>query len=217
MRQPGTAALPKNRRRAEMKKQSKSIMNVMTLIALAAAILVAGTGLAGDLEPSATPGPTMKTLDQIPPTWDRILPAAERFVLVMGGEAVLDKETGLVWERQPSVELNLWDNTLFNCLGLETGGRKGWRLPTVEELSSLVDPTQSSPALPTGHPFAVQVSETDFQSSTYFSATRMPESIIMEGVGVWAVNFSVGGLNMVYKTESFKSWCVRGGQGYDGR
>src|SRR2546426_2979916 len=34
-------------------------------------------------------------------------------------------------------------------------GRKGWRLPTVEELASLVDPTQELPALASGHPFGI--------------------------------------------------------------
>ena len=33
--------------------------------------------------------------------WSQILPAATRFQLVMGGAAVLDRETGLVWEQSP--------------------------------------------------------------------------------------------------------------------
>jgi len=35
-------------------------------------------------------------VDRIPPAWSQTLPAAQRFMLVMGGAAVLDKETGLV-------------------------------------------------------------------------------------------------------------------------
>ena len=36
------------------------------------------------------------------PTWHQILPAAQRFVMVMNNQAVLDRETGLVWEKSPT-------------------------------------------------------------------------------------------------------------------
>ena len=37
------------------------------------------------------------------PAWDQTLPAATRFVVLtnMGSQAVLDRETGLVWEQSP--------------------------------------------------------------------------------------------------------------------
>ena len=80
------------------------------------------------------------TLDQIPPAWSQILPAADRFRLVMGGAAVLDRETGLVWEQSPDTNLQTWLSAQFHCNALATGGRLGWRLPTLQELASLVDP-----------------------------------------------------------------------------
>ena len=48
------------------------------------------------------------------------------------------------------------------------GNRTGWRLLTVEELSSLIDPSQSAPALPTGHPFVNVPATKEWWSSTTF-------------------------------------------------
>ena len=81
-----------------MKTRRTSAKALTLFIAIiAAALLVPGMVKAGSLEPTAPPGPTMKTLDEIPPTWSQKLPAAQRFVLVLDGAGVLDKETGLVW------------------------------------------------------------------------------------------------------------------------
>lgn len=69
-------------------------------------------------------------------------------------DVVLDKETGLVWARNANLfgSKNWLDaNTL--CRGLELANRMGWRLPSVEEFSSLVDPRQTPLALPPSHPF----------------------------------------------------------------
>jgi hypothetical protein len=42
----------------------------------------------------------------------------------------------------------------------------GWRLPTVEEPQSLMDPTQVQPSLPPGHPFGnVSIAESYWTSS----------------------------------------------------
>jgi hypothetical protein len=103
------------------------------------------------------------------PSWDQTIacgtPATcSRFVVLsnMNSDAVLDRETGLVWERSPSqalIAIELPTNqfggaTAFErCIGLNVGNHMGWRVPTMQELMSLIDKTQRGPALPTGHPF----------------------------------------------------------------
>src|SRR5262245_66120666 len=70
------------------------------------------------------------------PSWDQTLPSNTRFIVLsnMASAAVLDRETGLVWERSPSTSTGDWGSALFHCINLNTGGRMGWRLPTVQEL-----------------------------------------------------------------------------------
>ena len=136
-----------------MKTKSRSAKALPLIIAIMTGLLfMPGVVKAGNLEPSAGPGPTMKTLDEIPPTWSQKLPAAQRFVIVLDGEAVLDKETGLVWERSPKVRIPPWDQYLYNwtqaigsCTTSYVGGRMGWRLPTIQELASLNDPSVPLP------------------------------------------------------------------------
>ncbi len=120
-----------------MKK--KVILNIFSLVVgLAALAFAIGPVQAGNLEPSGPPGPTMKTLDEIPPTWSQTLQcdtiACSRFEPVMGGAAVLDKETGLVWEQSPRTSRHTWSSARAECTGRTVGGRKGWRLPSVHEL-----------------------------------------------------------------------------------
>jgi hypothetical protein len=83
--------------------------------------------------------------------------------------------------------------------------RKGWRLPTVEELASLVDNDNFSPALPTGHPF-INLQLYDYWSSaTYHANTSY----------AWSVHFGSGGVGYFNKSLSTYVWCVRGGHGHD--
>ena len=170
---------------------------------MAAALLLPKLIGAGDLEPTTPPGPTMKTLDEIPPTWSQILPASERFVLVMGGEAVLDKETGLTWAKDANL-LNTttnWQAAINSCANLSLGGRKGWRLPTREELASLVDPSQFNPALPSGHPF-IKVESWGYWSSTEHES---------HSPSAWAVAMNHSNVFSQPKTyDNCYVWPVRG-------
>jgi hypothetical protein len=156
----------------KMKKRKRCSLALVIITAFVATFLfLPGLIHAGDLEPSAAPGSTMKTVDEIPPTWSQKLQcdgtACPRFTLVMGGYAVLDKETGLVWEQQsPGEGEMVWVSAVVHCYSKGAGGRMGFRLPTIEELTSLVDPQVTSGlCLPIGHPFS------NVQSGFYWSST----------------------------------------------
>ncbi|MBH0185838.1 MAG: DUF1566 domain-containing protein [Nitrospira sp.] len=141
------------------------------------------------------------------PAWDRKLPASTRFFILTNWEnaAVLDKETGLVWERSPPSTELIWSAARVECMSRTTGNRKGWRLPSVHELASLLDPTQSNPVLPVGHPF------TNLRTGHYWSATENAENSTL----AWFVNFFSGEVNGIDKTDTDYTWCVRGGMNAD--
>ncbi len=190
-----------------MSKKIQAVLGVILVVAVILTLFLPVLSVAGNLEPSAAPAPTMKTLDQIPPTWSQDLPAAKRFELVLGGTGVLDKETGLVWEQSPSGIFD-WYSAATYCLEKTVANKKGWRLPTVEELASLVDPSVASPGptLPSGHPFSNVY-------STFWSATTLQTGY---GTTVYVVEFFNGNVGVAPKSSQGYTWCVRGGQGYDG-
>lgn len=177
-----------------------------TLLRLKSILLLVGLGLIGTLAQAAEGvGPYYAT-----PAWDQTLPAATRFLVLtnMNKEAVLDRETGLVWEQSPdTIGLEgYWYDAFYHCLNLRKGGKKGWRMPTIEELASLIDPNQANPALPSGHPFV------NVHSSVYWSATNNASIATL----AWAADFSNGYVvNYYAKSNSLYVWCVRGGKGPD--
>ena len=142
-----------------MIKQKKSVLILIIVAAcIALAVSLPKVINAGSLEPTAPPGPTMKTLDEIPPTWSQKLDSTDgdefgcgssRFECVLDYTAVLDKETGLVWARDANIFGQLeWYEALVISRNYILSDRKGFRLPTVEELASLLDLSESNPALP---------------------------------------------------------------------
>jgi hypothetical protein len=163
------------------------------------------------------------------PAWDQQFPCATvancpRFVVLANwnSEAVLDRETGLVWERAPRGPGNpfagrgVWVDAMNYCRGIVVGHRQGWRLPTVEELSTLLDVTggtfDQTFNLPPGHPFMnVQPPPHPY----YWSSTTSAQF----QTAAYAVAFipgDTGGVLGIFKTEANWMWCVRGGSGVDG-
>jgi hypothetical protein len=145
------------------------------------------------------------------PAWDQKLPVSTRFVELLdwSSQAVLDRETGLVWEKAPTTTNQLWSNARFFCADKAVGGRKGWRLPSIAELASLIDPSVPSPGptLPAGHPF------TNVQSFFYWSASTNANSPTL--ASAWSVDFEHGDAEILNKTDTLNVWCVRGGMNAD--
>jgi hypothetical protein len=143
------------------------------------------------------------------PAWNKKISGPGRFTVLteFNREAVFDKETGLVWEKSPSTDTYDWFDAQHYCNALTVGNRMGWRLPTLQELVSLVDPSvpDPGPTLPSGHPFS------NVQSSGYWSATNFASSTS----GAWGMVFDDSGVVVGAKSSHGFVWCVRGGQGVD--
>jgi hypothetical protein len=148
------------------------------------------------------------------PSWDQTLTCTTlatcpRFIVLsnMNSDAVLDRETGLVWEKSPSTTRFSFEDAELHCVDLNVGGRTGWRLPTIQESMSLVDRSVPSPGptLPSGHPFSnVQSSSLYWSASTFAGNTDA-------AMAVFFANGFVGGAARSVAVTFV--WCVRGGQG----
>jgi hypothetical protein len=140
----------------------------------------------------------------------KIADGAKRFVVLdpFEGAAVLDMETQLVWARSPSTGAVAWPTAIQFCYLASVGGRMGWRLPTIEELTSLMD-ASTPDHLPSGHPF--ESVQGLFWSATTYGAPGYTGN-------AWGANFVNGEVGYFAKslTGAFKVWCVRGGHAYDG-
>src|SRR5687768_6195474 len=142
-------------------------------------------------------------------SWSTVINGALRFRVLTGfnNAAVLDKETGLVWERSPDSGTRDWLVAHRFCIDRAVGNRtrKGWRLPTVQEIVSLVDPTRAAPSLPAGHPF------TNVEPDFYWSATTFGENPALAWGAGFENNLTEPGARFTDKTTKRFVWCVRSG------
>lgn len=123
-----------------------------------------------------------------------------RFTLVLGGAAVKDSQTGLIWEQEPDREHDVWSRSNERCTSKTVGGRQGWRGPTIDELKTLIDLSQHDPALPAGHPFS------NIKSEIYWTSTPHPTDDIV----AWQVSFFSGEPVTDQKSGTRRMWCVLG-------
>jgi Protein of unknown function (DUF1566) len=213
-----------------MKNSRTRWVRGMGAVVLVGGLLITGWGLGvtAAAPPASNPGnPFQAILDKLDQVlaaitgaagqgnhtlrWDQKLPAATRFVVLtdFGSEAVLDRNTGLVWGQSPEEGSSTWFVARYICINKTTGGQKGWRLPSIPELASLIDPTVliPGPTLPPGHPFL------NVQGAQYWSATtvaNIPDN-------AWYAQFATGNVNFTSpKTHGVPLvWCVRGGMNAD--
>ncbi|HJS67044.1 MAG TPA: DUF1566 domain-containing protein [Nitrospiraceae bacterium] len=148
-------------------------------------------------------------LSGVPPNWDKALPSTQRFVSLaaFNNDAVRDNNTGLVWEKSPQTAAVTWNGARFACINKNVGGQKGWRLPSISDLASLIDPSVSppGPTLPSGHPFH------NIQSAGYWSATTNAE----DASDAWFVYFGLGFVDHDSKARTGHAWCVRSSMNAD--
>ncbi|GAF94322.1 unnamed protein product, partial [marine sediment metagenome] len=94
-----------------------------------------------------------------------------------GNGTVIDNLTGLVWMKSanPTVTTVNWQQALDYVSNMNTGtnpnlGYTDWRLPNKNEIRSIMDYGQSTPALPIANPF-VTVQSSYWTSTTYTGST----------------------------------------------
>ena len=147
--------------------------------------------------------------------WDRqFADARVRYAELRGWhkEAVLDRETGLVWQRSP-IDLALtWTAALAACRTTAIGGRYGWRAPQEEELASVGEAAKGAgtpPIIPDGAPF-IGVSGVAFWTATTEEAVTSDAYVIVFGT---TSTESAGVIAAEGKTAQHGIWCVRGAIG----
>ena len=191
------------------------LAGVLALYVLSA---LAGVVTGGPLDPPGAPGPTMKALDDLPPSWHQLLPSNDgdgggcnstRFQCVLGSAAVLDHETGLVWQRTVAAGSTNFSGAYADCEFIEIGGRYGWRVPSHQELRSLLD--TSPDHLPDGHPFiGVLTGSPDlFWTTAIFLHAGTESTVIVLNVDAPA------DITVDPETDLNRRWCVRGGTEWD--
>ena len=136
--------------------------------------------------------------------WQQAHPAAQRFVILeaFNNDAVLDKDTSLIWELSPIPTRVTWNEARTTCATRTTGGEKGWRLPAPAEMRSLVGPAVDSPVpnIPPGHPFL------NIQPTSYW--TVVPEA--NQPSYARYVDAFLGNVLSFIKIYTYPVWCVRG-------
>ncbi len=151
-------------------------------------------------------------------TWSQSLGPAIRFNVInsFSCAAVLDRETGLVWEQNPDPSVLTWDAAINYCINRSVSSKFGWRLPTAEELGSLVQFDVSNLgniSLPLGHPFS-NVNGL-FWSATTSASDPGNAWLLQQPYFSFPLPPQTGPLQTGNKASTARAWCVRGGQGYN--
>lgn len=126
-------------------------------------------------------------------------PAGQRFTLTE--ETVQDNVTGLMWSRKNvgAKRLN-WEAAKKACAEAGEGGHDDWRLPTIQELLTIVDYSKSAPAIDSAF---------QCESSWYWTSTAAASS---PSGCAWVVDFYYGTSDWSGQDDGACVRAVRAGQ-----
>ncbi len=116
------------------------------------------------------------------------------------GNIVTDSVTGLQWQDDAVATTTTWQGAIDRCEALTLDTYSDWRLPNLNELTSIVDDTKSNPSIDT-------TVFTNTFSNVYWSSTTNVYSSY-----AWAIPFRHGKQSFYTKTDSSYVRCVRAGQ-----
>lgn len=126
------------------------------------------------------------------------------------GEVVVDHATGLMWQKSGSPKGLIYADAQKYVGGLNRqkfAGYDDWRLPTIPELMSLLEPEKQSNGLYIDSRF-----DKPEEYPWYWSADRLPESEGDSSGAAWSVHFLSGNMYWNYLNYEVYVRCVRSRQ-----
>jgi hypothetical protein len=142
--------------------------------------------------------------------WQKGVPWPNPRFIDNGDGTVKDNLTGLIWLKDANCfGARTWFDALSDCNGLASGQCNltdgsvvgDWRLPNIRELLSLIDFSNTYPALPSGHIF------NNVQNSYYWTSTIYADSTF----SAWIVSMEYGRGDDNTIVNYASVWPVRGG------
>lgn len=127
----------------------------------------------------------------------RVLAAAPSGRYVTTQRTVEDRRTKLVWQRAPLPDHMNWATADLACKAILSDGGK-WRLPTMNELQTIVDVGASAPAIDT----------TAFPSTPTDAAYWTSTPYVGAPGAYWTLTFAIGRTSQTQQTEPLLVRCV---------
>jgi len=112
---------------------------------------------------------------------------------------ITDNVTGLIWQKEDDNTTKTWADASTYCSGLTLGGSSSWRVPNIEELSSLSDYNRTNPS--------INSIFTSTESYHYWSSTVF----VSNTANAFTVIFDESVLSFIPKTSTVSIRCVRTG------
>lgn len=126
----------------------------------------------------------------------------------LGNDIVRDNVTGLEWQQVSTY--GTWEEAVNSCGNLTLGDFDDWRLPTVKELSTLVNISKPNDGISYATPAIDTTYFPDTHESSYWTITNNPADNINFPDKKWRVAFSYGIVSGWYPTSNYIFRAVRG-------